>query len=78
MAFISKHHYQSNKKEIKSDIVDHDQIGIQLRGDDEEFERDLYDEELSNFKVGNNMNNDEDDLRILDSLPHMMVKSKDL
>ena len=36
----------------------------------------MYDEELSGFKV-NMINNDEDDLRILDSLPHM-VKPKGL
>ena len=53
---------------------------MQLRGDDEEFDRDIYadvDEELGggDFKVGNIMQNDEDDLRILDSLPHM-VKPK--
>ena len=66
MAFISKQHYHSNKKESKnSDIVDHEDIAMQLRGgdDEEEFERDLFD--------------DEDDLRILDSLPSM-VKPKDL
>lgn len=50
---------------------------MQLRGDDEEFERDLYDEELTNFKVGTMVNNDEEDLRILDSLPQM-VKPKTL
>jgi hypothetical protein len=50
---------------------------MQLRGDDEEFDRDLYDEDISNFKVGNIMNNDEDDLRILDSLP-TAVKPKGL
>ena len=50
---------------------------MQLRGDDEEFDRDMYDEDLSHFKVGNIISNDEDDLRILDSLPHM-VKPKGL
>jgi len=50
---------------------------MQLRGDDEEFERDLYDEELTNFKVGTMVNNDEEDLTILDSLPQM-VKPKTL
>jgi len=50
---------------------------MQLRGDDEEFDRDLYDEDISNFKVGNIMNNDEDDLRILDSLPQA-IKPKGL
>lgn len=76
VAFISKQHYQ--QKSSNSEIADHEQIGIQLRGDDEEFDRDLYadvEEDLGNFKVGNIMNNDEDDLRILDSLPHM-VKPK--
>ena len=44
---------------------------MQLRGgDDDDFDRDIYDDdELSNFKVGAMINNDEDDLRILDSLP---------
>lgn len=37
----------------------------------------MYDEDLSNFKVGNMINNDEDDLRILDSLPNA-VKPKGL
>ena len=43
---------------------------MELRGDDEEFDRD-YDEDLTDFKVGNVMNNLEDDLAILDSLPSM-------
>ena len=43
---------------------------MQLRGgDDHDFDRDLYDEDLTNFKVGAMINNDEDDMRILDSLP---------
>ena len=44
---------------------------MQLRGgDDDDFDRDLYDEDLTNFKgVGAMINNDEDDMRILDSLP---------
>ncbi len=55
---------------------------MQLRGEDEEdvFDRDLYgdeEEDLGNFKVGQIMNNDEDDLRILDSLP-CAVKPKNL
>ena len=57
--------------------MDHEQIALQLRGDDEEFDRDMYDEDLAHFKVGNIISNDEDDLRILDSLPHM-VKPKGL
>ena len=50
---------------------------MQLRGgDDDDFDRDMYDEDLSNFKVGAMINNDEDDLRILDSLPQMVQPSK--
>ena len=51
---------------------------MQLRGgDDDEFDRDddIYDEDLSNFKVNTMINNDEDDLRILDSLPQMVTSS---
>ena len=76
VAFISNQ-YQTGETEDPNQIVDHEQIAMQLRGDDEEFERDLYDEELTNFKVGTMVNNDEEDLRILDSLPQM-VKPKTL
>ena len=76
VAFISNQ-YAGADKDSQNQIVDHEQIAMQLRGDDEEFDRDIYDEDLSNFKVGNMINNDEDDLRILDSLPQM-VKPKGL
>lgn len=55
--------------------MDHEQIAMQLRGDDDDFDRDIYDEDLTGFKVGSMINNDEDDMRILDSLPNA-VKPK--
>ena len=51
---------------------------MQLRGDDDEFDRDLYDEELSSFKAVGMVTNEEDDLRILDSLPQMILPNKGL
>ena len=57
-------------------MVDPDQIALQLRGDEPDFDRDLYDEDLKNFQVGE-IQNDEDDQRILDSLPPT-VKPKSL
>lgn len=69
VAFISKQHYTVDGDDGSGAIVDHEQIDMQLKGDHDEFDRDLYDEDLSSFKVGNIMSNDEDDLRILDSLP---------
>lgn len=74
VAFISKQHYeQDGGGGVASNaaIVDHEEIAMQLRGDEDEFDRDLYDEELTNFKAGGMIANDEDDLRILDSLPTM-------
>lgn len=87
VAFISKQHYEQkagrNKYQTSpggangvDGVVDHEQIAMQLRGDDDEFDRDIYDEDLSNFKVGAIMNNDEDDMRILDSLPQMVQPNK--
>ena len=72
VAFISKQHYEQDEGggvASNEAIVDHEQIAMQMRGDDDEFDRDLYDEELTNFKAGGMIANDEDDLRILDSLP---------
>ena len=70
VAFISKQHYEHEEGGGSQAVVDHEQITMQLRGgDDDDFDRDLYDEDLSNFKVGAMINNDEDDMRILDSLP---------
>ena len=75
VALISKQHYQKVGDD-SNDMVDHEHIAMQLRGDDEDFDRDIiYDEDLTGFKVGGMINNDEDDLRILDSLPNA-VKPK--
>lgn len=75
VALISKNHLGMDVEEEEDGagegIIDHEQIAMQLRGDEDDFDRDMYDEDLGQFKVGSIINNDEDDLRILASLPQM-------